>query len=106
MADRIDAMPKLSRGRSKKYDFTPYFDGNPWVLVRGTKEEVANGEADFDATLKSIRATLYRDAADKGLKVKSAFTTHNDREAIAITAVPNENGDKPASDAKKQPAKK
>jgi hypothetical protein len=61
------------------------------------------GTADFSCELSSIRATLYRDAREHDLKVKSSFIDdHNGREAIAFKV--EKNGNK-ASDSKQEQKK-
>jgi hypothetical protein len=83
----IETMPKTRRGRAKKYDFSEQMDGNPWVIVRGDDEEVANGEADFSCEVATIRAHLYRETNDKGLALRSTEVEHEGREALAFTVI-------------------
>lgn len=88
----IKEMPKQTRGRESKYDLTPLFDGKAYVLVRGTKDEEKAGKADFSCERVSMRANLYRAAREAGVEIRSAFTEHDGREAIAVTVKQDKNG--------------
>src|SRR5262245_49905402 len=91
MAERIKALPKLGRSREPKYDLEQFMDGSTVVLVRGTKDEVKSGKADFDCELGSMRANLYRAGKQANRKVVSRFIPdYKGREAIAFEA--HENG--------------
>jgi hypothetical protein len=66
MPTKIKELPKTSRGREKKYDFTKLYDGSTWVIVQGE---------DFDCEVQSIRQLIYREVAELNKSVKSAETT-------------------------------
>ena len=88
MPVKIESMPKIDRGRRSKYDFNALFDGNPYVLVQGTKEEVEKNEADYSCKTDSFRQTVYAAAVEAGHALKTVTTTHgegdNAREAVAV----------------------
>lgn len=65
MPQQIQELPKTSRGRAKKYDFSAQYDGNVWVIVQGD---------DFDCEVPSIRQLIYREVAELGKSVKSTET--------------------------------
>jgi hypothetical protein len=43
MAERIEELPKQSRGRQKQYDFKPYYDGKPWAPLTSLASFLASG---------------------------------------------------------------
>lgn len=90
MPEVIAEFPKSKRGRARKYDFDAQMDGNPWVIVRGTEDEVENGDADFACEVPSIRAHLYREVKERGMALRSTETEHDGREALAFQAIPED----------------
>lgn len=94
----IDTMPKTRRGRARKYDFTEQMDGNPWVIVKGSDEEVADGDADFACEVATIRAHLYREANEKGMSLRSTEIEHEGREALAFKVIEPDANAEPDSD--------
>jgi hypothetical protein len=79
MAHQIDELPKTTRGREKKYDYTKYYDGKTWVIVQGE---------DFDCEVQSIRQMIYREVAETLNKsVKSTATEVNGKEALAFKVI-------------------
>lgn len=78
MPQKIDSLPKTSRGREKKYDFSKLYDGNSWMIVQGE---------DFDCEVPSIRQLIYREVNELGKSVKSSATEVNDKPALAFQVV-------------------
>lgn len=93
MPEVMEEFPKSRRGRARKYDFEAQMDGNPWVIVRGDDEEVANGDADFACEVPSIRAHLYREVKERGMALRSTEIEHNGREALAFQAIPEDDAE-------------
>jgi hypothetical protein len=93
MPKQIDSLPKTSRGREKKYDFSKLYDGNTWLLVRGE---------DFDSEVQSIRQLIYREVAETLNKsVKSSATEVDGKEALAFQVIdepPKKRGPREAND--------
>ncbi len=75
MPTQIKELPKTSRGREKKYDFSKLYDGNTWVIVQGE---------DFDCEVPSIRQLIYREVAELNKSVKSTATEADGKPALAF----------------------
>lgn len=116
MPQTIKELPKTSRGREKKYDFSKLYDQS---LEKGTVFVLVRGE-DFDCEVQSIRQLIYREVAERGKSVKSAETTADsngqEKEALAFKVIDeppkkrgprkdSANGDGAKDDAAKDAAK-
>jgi hypothetical protein len=80
-------MPKVDRGRSSKYDDlvkSEIFDGQIYVLVQGTEDEVKEGKADYSCKTDSMRQTIYTKAQKLGHALSTRTTEHDGREAVAV----------------------
>jgi hypothetical protein len=84
MPVKMDELPKVERGRTSKYDFDALYDGGVYALTQGSKEEVAEGKADFSCKPASFRQTVYTDARNKGLALVTRNIEHDGRPGIAV----------------------
>ncbi len=78
MPKQIETLPKTSRGREKKYDFSELFDGKTWLIVQGE---------DFDCQVQSIRAHIYREVTELGKSVRSREVEQDGKPALAFKVV-------------------
>lgn len=67
------------KGRPPIYPWEKWTDSKSRVLRRGTEEAVADGQADFAASLVSFRTMIHRKARDLGANV-GAFTSIDEKE--------------------------
>jgi len=88
MAQVLEELPKQTRaggggGREAMYPYDEWLDGQPRMLVEGTKEQVEKGEADY-ASKKATILNLLRGAAEaRKVGLKSVSTP----EGVAVQAV-------------------
>ena len=85
MPIKVNELPKVARsGRESKYDFTELFDGDIYVIVQGSEDEVEASKADYSCKTDSMRQTVYSAAQKAGHALSTRSTTHEGREAVAV----------------------
>lgn len=78
----VDELPKTNRGRTRKYNFDDLYKQ---LLSSGKAAELVKGE-DFTCSGVSMRQFLYRDAAEKNLKIRVRNRTEDDgRDVITFS---------------------
>lgn len=96
----IDALPKSTRGRAKKYDFEALYKQ---LAETGKAAELTQGE-DFTCSGASMRQFLYRDAPDFGYKAKVKTREDEDgRHIVMFTATPLSENGKPKANQEDKP---
>lgn len=90
----VDALPKTSRGRARKYDYESLYNE---LLKSGKAAQLVQGD-DFTCTGASMRQFLYRDTSERGLKVKVRSTKDEGDHDVITFSVERDNGDRSKGD--------
>lgn len=104
MPNVVKEMPQVKRpGRKPKYDLDKFFKQNkPVELVKGTKDEVEAGEADYNCTTRTMRHNLYRISGAQNIKLNTVESVTDDgKEIITFRVADKKDTKKKATTAKK-----
>lgn len=99
MPQFVDELPKSSRGRSKKYDFSELYEK---LLENGKAVKLTQG-VDFKSKGPSMRQFIYKDTKERGLKAKihtDESTEGKHTVTFTVQKAPVKDNGKPKTDEK------
>jgi hypothetical protein len=88
MARRLDSFPEDEDAPRGRYPWGKWLNGEVWELQKGSKEQVAEGNADYAVETRSFRSAVQQATRVRKGDVKTAI--RNSGTSIVIQFVPKD----------------